>query len=120
VYATAAELYDALGLVRPRIRLVGVRAEGLSGGDDHTHQLAFGERKSGWREAEFAMDKASRRFGSDAVQPASLVSRVAKSGGGTGGGSGGGTPAGTPAGTGGRKRARPGAKVPPAASDGNG
>ena len=78
VYGTAAELYDALGLIRPRIRLVGVRAEGLVGVEDHTHQLAFGERKQGWREAEFAMDKATRRFGSDAVQPASLVSRTSK------------------------------------------
>jgi len=75
VYATAADLYDALGLVRPRIRLVGVRAEGLAGGDDHSHQLAFGERKRGWREAEFAIDRATRRFGSDAVRPASLVDR---------------------------------------------
>jgi DNA polymerase-4 len=75
VYATAADLYDALGLVRPRIRLVGVRAEGLISAEDHSHQLAFGERKRGWREAEFAMDRATRRFGSDAVRPASLVAR---------------------------------------------
>jgi DNA polymerase-4 len=75
VYATASDLYDALGLVRPRIRLVGVRAEGLISAEDHSHQLAFGERKRGWREAEFAMDRATRRFGSDAVRPASLVAR---------------------------------------------
>jgi DNA polymerase-4 len=75
IYATAAELYAALGLVRPRLRLVGVRAEGLVDADGVSHQLAFGERKRGWREAEFAMDKASRRFGSEAVRPASLVSR---------------------------------------------
>jgi DNA polymerase-4 len=75
VYATASDLYDALGLVRPRIRLVGVRAEGLISAEDHSHQLAFGERKRGWREAEFAMDRATLRFGSDAVRPASLVAR---------------------------------------------
>jgi DNA polymerase-4 len=75
IYATAAELYDALGLLRPRLRLVGVRAEGLVDADGVSHQLSFGERKRGWREAEFAMDKATRRFGSEAVRPASLVSR---------------------------------------------
>ena len=112
VYATAAELYDALGLVRPRIRLVGVRAEGLAGGEDHTHQLAFGERKSGWREAEFAMDRATRRFGSDAVQPASLVARVAHSVTDISGRQ--------RAGAGDEHRSRSSAKVPPVADDGNG
>jgi DNA polymerase-4 len=81
IYATAAELYDALGLVRPRLRLVGVRAEGLLDADGVSHQLAFGERRRGWREAEFAMDRATRRFGSEAVRPASLVSRVPVGGG---------------------------------------
>jgi DNA polymerase-4 len=36
-------------------------------------QLGLGERETGWREAEQAMDKAIRRFGPDAVLPASLV-----------------------------------------------
>ena len=73
VYAVARGLYEALRLDRARIRLVGVRVEGLVGSDDQPHQLAFDERRHGWREAEQAVDRATRRFGSGAVRPASLV-----------------------------------------------
>jgi DNA polymerase IV len=73
VYDTATALYAALRLDRPRIRLVGVRVEGLVAGDDLPHQLTFGEREHGWREAERAVDAAVRRFGSGAVRPAALV-----------------------------------------------
>jgi DNA polymerase-4 len=73
LYAAARELYQALGLVRVRIRLVGVRVENLV---DHTsghRQLVLGERPQGWREAELAVDRAGARFGTGAVRPASLV-----------------------------------------------
>jgi DNA polymerase-4 len=73
VYETAVSLYEALGLERARLRLVGVRVEGISDAAGVPHQLALGERESGWREAEQAVDKASRRFGSGAVRPATLV-----------------------------------------------
>ena len=73
VYETALGLYDALGLERSRLRLVGVRLEGLTAADRQTHQLLLGERDSGWREAEAAVDKAARRFGAGAVRPAALV-----------------------------------------------
>jgi len=76
IYATARELYAAAGLDRVRLRLVGVRVENLRPAETATHQLRLGERDTGWREAERAMDAAARRFGSGAVRPASLVRPV--------------------------------------------
>jgi DNA polymerase-4 len=73
VYDTAVGLYDALGLQRARIRLVGVRVEGVAQAADQVHQLQLGEREHGWRDAEQAVDKAARRFGAGAVRPATLV-----------------------------------------------
>ena len=73
VYETALSLYEALGLERARLRLVGVRVEGIAAAADQPHQLLLGERDSGWREAEQAVDKAARRFGAGAVRPAALV-----------------------------------------------
>jgi DNA polymerase IV len=73
VYATAVELFEAAGLDRVRMRLVGVRMENLRPAAEATRQLGLGEKETGWREAEQAMDKAIQRFGPDAVLPASLV-----------------------------------------------
>jgi DNA polymerase-4 len=73
VYATARELFLALGLERARLRLVGVRVEGLREEAATPRQLALDERPQGWREAEQAVDRASARFGKGAVRPASLV-----------------------------------------------
>jgi DNA polymerase-4 len=73
VHATALDLYTRLGLDRARLRLVGVRVEGLIDVSAGHHQLALGERPQGWREAEQAVDRASARFGTGAVRPASLV-----------------------------------------------
>jgi DNA polymerase-4 len=73
IYVTACDLYAAAGLERVRLRLVGVRAENLRPAESATHQLSFGEREIGWREAEQAMDRAARRFGPGVVRPASLV-----------------------------------------------
>ncbi|MCT9930667.1 DNA polymerase IV [Planotetraspora sp. A-T 1434] len=75
IYTTSCELYEAAGLERVRLRLVGVRVENLRPAAAATRQLSLGERETGWREAEQAMDKAVRRFGPDAVRPASLVRR---------------------------------------------
>src|SRR4249920_1314328 len=73
VFATARALYHSLGLDRARLRLVGVRVEGLVRAEDGHHQLALDERPQGWREAERAVDRAGARFGTGAVRPASLV-----------------------------------------------
>jgi DNA polymerase-4 len=73
VHSTALALYDALGLDRARIRLVGVRVEQLVDGSEVAHQLTFDEQPEAWRQAERAADRAVHRFGRDAVRPASLV-----------------------------------------------
>ncbi|MFG2000083.1 DNA polymerase IV [Spirillospora sp. NPDC048911] len=73
IYITARELYEAAGLERVRLRLVGVRVENLGPADQAPRQLAFDEPESGWREAERAVDQAAHRFGSGTVRPAALV-----------------------------------------------
>lgn len=75
VYAVAGQLYDALGLQRARLRLVGVRLEGLVDADEVAEQLLLDAPDRGWREAEQAVDRAAQRFGSGAVRPAALVAR---------------------------------------------
>lgn len=73
VYATACSLWWSLGLERARIRLVGVRVEGLVDAAHEPRQLLLGEPEAGWREADRAVDRAARRFGAGAVRPAALV-----------------------------------------------
>ena len=73
IYRTANDLFTALGLQRARLRLVGVRVEGLVPRAAVQHQLVLGEREHGWREADRAVDRAALRFGSAAVRPASLL-----------------------------------------------
>lgn len=75
VHATAVELFDGLGLQRARVRLVGVRVQGLRDRQSTSRQGRLGEREFGWREADLAVDRASSRFGAGAVRPASLVGR---------------------------------------------
>src|SRR5437764_13439440 len=75
VYDTARALYEALGLERARIRLVGVRVEGLAAAEETPRQLALGGAGEEWRAAERAADRAAARFGPGAVRPATLVSR---------------------------------------------
>jgi DNA polymerase IV len=77
IYGTASGLYDALRLDRARLRLVGVRVEGLVDADGLDEQLLLDAPEHGWRDADEAMDKASRRFGAGAVRPAALVVRDA-------------------------------------------
>jgi DNA polymerase-4 len=73
VYETARALYEALGLQRARIRLVGVRVEGLVDTGETPRQLALGGAGEEWRAAEQAVDRAAARFGAGAVRPATLV-----------------------------------------------
>ncbi|MEI2712776.1 MAG: DNA polymerase IV [Nocardioides sp.] len=73
IYQSAVALYDALGLQRARLRLVGVRVEGLVPRTTVHRQLVLGERERGWREADRAVDRATLRFGTAAVGPASLL-----------------------------------------------
>jgi DNA polymerase-4 len=73
IYATARALFDGLGLQRARLRLVGVRMEGLMDSDLAPVQGLLDEPEHGWRDADRAVDRASARFGAGAVRPASLV-----------------------------------------------
>ena len=73
IYDTARALYEALGLDRARLRLVGVRLEGLVDAETRPEQLQLDAPEHGWREAERAVDKAARRFGPGAIRPGSLV-----------------------------------------------
>src|ERR1700712_1090310 len=73
VYEVARSLFLALGLQRARLRLVGVRAESLKPSGQAARQLTLGERGAGWREADQAVARASRRFGAGAVRPATLL-----------------------------------------------
>jgi DNA polymerase IV len=74
IYREAVRSYDALGLQRARLRLVGVRVEGLVTRERVHRQLVLGERDQGWSEADRAMDRIVRRFGAGTVRPASLLS----------------------------------------------
>ena len=74
VYREAVRSYDALGLQRARIRLVGVRLEGLIPREKVHRQLVLGERDHSWPDADRAADQVVRRFGAGSVRPASLLS----------------------------------------------
>jgi DNA polymerase IV len=73
VYTVARALFDHLGLQRARLRLVGVRMEGLVDSAKAPIQGLLDAPEHGWREADRAIDRASARFGAGAVRPASLV-----------------------------------------------
>lgn len=74
LYREIKELYEALRLQRVRVRLVGVKVEGLISQDQAWEQLSFGQPEAGWREAELAVDRATSRFGKGVIKPARLVS----------------------------------------------
>ena len=78
VYTVARELFDALRLQRARIRLVGVRLEGLIEESARTEQLLFdapgSDTPADRRAAEVAADRLRDRFGDDVVRPARLWS----------------------------------------------
>jgi DNA polymerase IV len=77
IYTTAVALLEALGRTGP-LRLVGVRAEGLSRATDTPHQLTIAGDDEEWRAAEEVVDRAAARFGSGALRPAALVEPAAK------------------------------------------
>ena len=72
-YAIAKQLFIALKLDGARIRLVGVALENLVDSEGSVEQLKLGERETGWREAEAAIDQAVARFGKGSIRPARLV-----------------------------------------------
>ncbi|MFZ4510614.1 MAG: DNA polymerase IV [Candidatus Nanopelagicales bacterium] len=76
LYDTAVDLYAALRLQRARIRLVGVRLEGLVDLEGSAEQLLFDDGSTASpvdrRAAEVAADRLRERFGHDVVRPARL------------------------------------------------
>jgi len=73
IFHEARALYLALRLDRARIRLVGVRVEGIVESDEVEAQLLLGAPERGWREAEEAVDRLADRFGRGSVRPARLL-----------------------------------------------
>jgi DNA polymerase-4 len=79
IYDTAVDLYRSLRLDQPRIRLVGVKAEGLQEAGEVSEQLALDfDRADGptlptRADPTPAIDAARARFGSDAIRPAALL-----------------------------------------------
>jgi DNA polymerase-4 len=73
VHLEAMRLYDALPGCRLRIRLVGVRVEGLLPVEHAHRQLVIGEREHGWPDADRAVDRVHLRFGRGLVRPAALL-----------------------------------------------
>lgn len=76
---TAREMFDTVWALYTvldpgeRIRLVGVRVEGLAPAQGAPRQLTLGAPEHGWREAEAAVDAAAARFGRSVIGPASLM-----------------------------------------------
>ena len=74
VYRTVAALYEAMGLDRVRIRLVGVRLESLVAAAAAPQQLLLDDSVPR-RDADEVADRAADRFGAGALRPARLVGR---------------------------------------------
>ncbi|HKD96055.1 MAG TPA: DNA polymerase IV [Micromonosporaceae bacterium] len=72
IFDVATALYAALS-PGDRIRLLGVRVEGLAPAGGLARQPALGEREHGWAHLDRATDAAAARFGRSAVRPASLI-----------------------------------------------
>ena len=78
IYETAVELYRGLDLDRPRIRLVGVKCEGLRDADGVEEQLTLdldGDPPDtpARTRADSVVDAARARFGAAAVRPGTLL-----------------------------------------------
>jgi DNA polymerase-4 len=76
IYDVAAALYEGLELDRPRIRLVGVKAENLRQPGEVAQQLSFDDISLGATTvpaADAVVDAARLRFGDDALGYATLL-----------------------------------------------
>jgi DNA polymerase-4 len=72
--ATAAlDLLNALGLQRARVRAFVIRADTLLPADSAYRQLSLDPGDDRARAAEAAADRARRRFGPEAIRPATLA-----------------------------------------------
>jgi DNA polymerase-4 len=78
IYEIAVELYRTLGLDQPRIRLVGVKCEGLQAADGVAEQLALDldsrpADTSSRTRTDAVLDAARARFGATAIRPGTLL-----------------------------------------------
>ena len=78
IYDVAEGLFDRLDPDRPRIRLLGVTVGGLVAGPPRRQlnllpEAAGDPRGERWNEATKALDDIRRRFGSEALAPATLL-----------------------------------------------
>ena len=83
IYEVAGGLFAKLGQDRLRIRLLGVSVSGLSVGPPNRQLQLLAEGEIGssglhqrWDDAAVAMDSIRKRFGSDAVGPATLLDQA--------------------------------------------
>ena len=72
IFEIVKNLYLALNLDRVLIRLVGISLDSLVE-DEDVKQLILGERTTGWRQADKAIDRIKGRFGAGSLRPARLV-----------------------------------------------
>ena len=72
IFEVVKNLYLSLNLDRVLIRLVGISLDSLVEYED-VKQLTLGERATGWRQADKAIDRIKGRFGPGSLRPARLV-----------------------------------------------
>ena len=75
IYEEARALYDQANTSRRPVRLIGVRAEQLTG---EVAALGLWDDDEDWREAEQTVDAIAERFGPGAVRPAALLTPAVK------------------------------------------
>ena len=73
IFEVVKALYLALNLDRALIRLVGVGLDSLVENED-LQQMVLGQRDSGWRQVDRAVDLVKEKFGRSSLRPARLVS----------------------------------------------
>ncbi|HNO39389.1 MAG TPA: DNA polymerase IV, partial [Marmoricola sp.] len=72
IYALLGQLFAGLHLQRARIRLLGVRLEGLIPKDRVHRQLVLGAGGRGWEDIDAVRDAVATKYGQQLIAPAAL------------------------------------------------